>query len=750
MAKIEINNTGKRNPDRRAEKSTVKSLHNERSSERGAAMLVALIVIVAFIVLATAASKTVTAISREAERVEQIRQEKSRAEYYMSMAEATLKYDVRQTYNDFQARGKQKELQLRGDGNLPMFDPLTVSTSRPLLTIEGEHTGEDPSTATSLYGSVQGWTEIAVETSREYISSKVKEKGIVAPDGVEILSFKEVYRRIMPGVAEPIYAFRYTARAHSGEFGEVVREDTIHLGPALMEDSPTVVNCSDLTLAGAANPANVNWGGTTSLELTYANAEILNIYDSGSAVIFNQSVTNEPTPRMVAYTTGALTGPTTFVGEAVRGTCRIQVPIVVGVTFNQNPSYTVNGVQTVNIIEGENVRYDWNVTNASAGYTTSYITYGSDPVQYYPNVYSNSITVPGPPASMTSTLHARDTRYNGGAEQTVTVNINVCRLPRIQSFTVNPTTVTQGGSQSVEFSWQTEEASVIRIIRVSDNQEIYSGNQANGTFTLAQPQSSTQYRLEAVSSCGAPDATSVVGITVQPPSCEAPTIASFTANPNSVISGGSANVVFNWSVSGTVDSQSIDRGINAVVGNSHTIIQPQTTTVYTYTAVGCGETRQAQATVTVSSTPTNSPAVGCNHAGIGGITLNHSFASSFTGGIVTGVASIEPDGRLRLVACSGGGAFGGTVRSSVTVTHPAFGSRSGSWTTNTTTGGIAFGTPLYFNVGLVNPAQLELSESSNMTGGASGGGNFNMDCRSNGTSATFFPTSDSNCTIGRR
>lgn len=605
MTKIEINHTAKRKPESRAEKNAVQSLHKERDSERGAAMLVALIVIAAFIVLATAATKTVTAISREAERIEQIRQEKARAEYYMSMAEATLKYDVRQTYNDFQVRGKQKELQLRGDGKLPMFDPLTVSSSRPLLTLDGEHTGESPQAATSLYGSVEPWSVIAIDASREYISSKMKEKGIVAPDSLEILSFKEVYRRLMPGVSEPIYAFRYTARAHAGEFGEVVKEDQILLGPAITEDFPTAANCSDLTLAGVANPANVAWGSATSLELTYANAERLNIYNSGGSAIFNRTVTNEPTPRTVAYTTAPLSGPTSFVGEAVRGGCQVQVPIIVGVTFNQNISYTVNGVQTVNIIEGENVRYDWNVTNAAAGYTTSYITYGSDATQYHTNVFSNSITVPGPTVSTTSTLHARDTRYNGGAEQTVTVNINVCRLPRIQNFSVNPATVTQGGNQSVQFTWQTQDAVAVRIIRLSDNQEIYSGNQSSGTFTLAQPQASTQYRLEAISSCGAPAAVSDVTVNVQPPACQTPNINSFNVNPATVPQGGNQTIVFSWNVSGTVDSQNIDQGIGSVSGNSHSILQPNVTTTYTYTVVGCGQTRQAQSTVTVTSTPIN-------------------------------------------------------------------------------------------------------------------------------------------------
>lgn len=607
MTKILTINSGKQNPF--AKKNQKDSLHPERTSERGAAMLVALIVIAAFIFLAASASKTVTAISLEAERVEQIRQEKARAEYYMSMAEATLKYDVRQTYNDFQMRGKQRELQLRGDGNLPMFDPLTEPSSRPLLTLEGEHTGESPSTATSLYGAVSPWSSIAIVASREYISTKTKEKDITAPDAVEILSFKEVYRRIMPGVSEPIYAFRYTVRAHAGEFGEVVREDTIHLGPAITEDSPTVVNCSDLTLAGVANPANVAWGSNTSLELTYSNTERVNIYNSLGATIFNQNVANESAPRTIAYTTAPLNGPTSFVGEAVRGGCQVQVPIIVGVTFNQNISYTVNGVQTVNIIEGENVRYDWNVTNAAAGYTTSYITYGSDTTQYHANVFSNSITVPGPTVSTTSTLHARDTRYNGNAEQTATVNINVCRLPRITNFTVTPNSVTQGGNQTVRFDWQTQFASGIRIVRENDGQVLYSVADSSGSWSMPQPQSATQYRLEAVSDCGAPPATATIPINVNPTTCTPPAINNFAVNPATVIYGENRNIVFTWNISGTADTLTIDQGIGAVTGSSVTIPQPQVTTTYTLTVSGCSQSRQMQVTVNVEPPTTFCPNV---------------------------------------------------------------------------------------------------------------------------------------------
>lgn len=570
-------------------------------SERGAAMLVALIVIAAFIILATTAARTVSAISEEAEKIEQTRQERSRAEYYLSMAEATLKYDTRADYNELQINGKQMELRMGGQGKLSMFDSLTEPSSRPLLNLDGSETGERPENATSLYGASSLWADRALAISRDYVSVKTAERQIQAPDSVEIISFREVYRRSMAGVTEPIYAFQYTVRARAGEFVDVVRDDKILLGPAFIEDSPVTVNCSDIQLTGAANPANVAWGNPTSLALVYTRSERIVIYNQGGTPIFNQIVSDDPAPQNISYTTAPLTGPTTFIGEAVRGTCQIQVVIPVGVTFDQSLSYTVNGAQSVNIIEGETIRYDWEVTNAVAGYTNSWITYGAEVTRHFENVYSNSVTQPGPLESTVSTLHVRDTRKNGGAEQTVTVNINVCRLPRVLSFTATPSSVTAGSGATVRFDWQTEYAAGVRIAGI-DNLS------ANGSMTIATPASTTTYTLEAFSDCGAPSATSQTIVTVTQ-SCTPPSIASFAVNPQIVTSGGSQTIQFTWNVTGQADSISIDNGIGSSLPSSGAIdaAQPQSTTTYTITATGCNQTAQFSQTVQVGMPPPPPP-----------------------------------------------------------------------------------------------------------------------------------------------
>ena len=88
-------------------------------------------------------------------------------------------------------------------------------------------------------------------------------------------------------------------------------------------------------------------------------------------------------------------------------------------------------------------------------------------------------------------------------------------------------------------------------------------------------------------------------------SCVTPVISSFTVNPSTVYIGGNQSIVFKWSVSGQIDAQSIDQGIGAVSGYSYAATQPQSSTTYTYSAVGCGQTTQASVTVNSVIPPSN-------------------------------------------------------------------------------------------------------------------------------------------------
>jgi hypothetical protein len=95
---------------------------------------------------------------------------------------------------------------------------------------------------------------------------------------------------------------------------------------------------------------------------------------------------------------------------------------------------------------------------------------------------------------------------------------------------------------------------------------------------------------------GSKDGTGTTHVT--PPS--APSIASFDALPNAIMTGDSASL--SWSVTGAT-GLSIDHEVGGVTGQSHITVSPTTTTTYTLTATNDGGSSTKQTTVTVGSTP---------------------------------------------------------------------------------------------------------------------------------------------------
>jgi hypothetical protein len=81
----------------------------------------------------------------------------------------------------------------------------------------------------------------------------------------------------------------------------------------------------------------------------------------------------------------------------------------------------------------------------------------------------------------------------------------------------------------------------------------------------------------------------------------APVVSYFTATPATVPVGGTATLA--WSVTGATE-MAIDQGIGQVQGTS-TVVRPQSTTTYTFSATGTGGTTTAKVTVVVD--PSISP-----------------------------------------------------------------------------------------------------------------------------------------------
>jgi hypothetical protein len=77
-----------------------------------------------------------------------------------------------------------------------------------------------------------------------------------------------------------------------------------------------------------------------------------------------------------------------------------------------------------------------------------------------------------------------------------------------------------------------------------------------------------------------------------------PTVASFTATPNTIDAGKTSTL--SWGAATNVDTLTIDQGIGQMAAPGTVDVKPATTTTYTLTATGCGGTTTYQVTVTVN------------------------------------------------------------------------------------------------------------------------------------------------------
>lgn len=189
------------------------------------------------------------------------------------------------------------------------------------------------------------------------------------------------------------------------------------------------------------------------------------------------------------------------------------------------------------------------------------------------------------------------------------------------------------------------------------------------------------------------------------------------------------------------------------------VIQPSPTPTATPTILPTPtplETPTPTPTPTETPTPSPTPVVpvlpspgfGCVMGGYGGVSLVHTLSSNATSIVSTAMASIEPDGRIRVVACAGGASFGGYVTTTVTVVHPSLTGVSANWHSNGNPR--QFGNPVYFNIPAgINPSDLNISANTTSSDGRGGG--VSGICRSTGNTVEFTPVPpNGGCSVGRR
>jgi len=159
--------------------------------------------------------------------------------------------------------------------------------------------------------------------------------------------------------------------------------------------------------------------------------------------------------------------------------------------------------------------------------------------------------------------------------------------PIINSFLVNPTSITVGESSTL--SWSITDATSVTI----DNG---IGSVALSGTTVVNPTTATTYTLTATNSAGSVTASVTVTVLIL---TGFPIINSFLANPSIIMPIGGSSTL-SWSVTDAT-TVTIDQGVGTVALSGATTVSPITTTIYTLTATNTVGSVTATTTVTVSS-----------------------------------------------------------------------------------------------------------------------------------------------------
>ncbi len=212
-------------------------------------------------------------------------------------------------------------------------------------------------------------------------------------------------------------------------------------------------------------------------------------------------------------------------------------------------SFTAN---PTTITAGQSSTLSWTTTNA----TSVTVTDGNGTTVYSGTAVDGSTTV-SPTATTTYTLTATGDGGTATASVTVTVNPATVPAPTVDSFTANPTTITEG--QSSTLSWTTTNATSVTVTD-GNGTTVYSGTAVNGSTTVS-PTATTTYTLTATGDGGT--ATASVTVTVNPASG---TVETRTFNstdvPKSIPDNDPAGVSSTLTISDGTNIQSLTVAVN--------------------------------------------------------------------------------------------------------------------------------------------------------------------------------------------
>ena len=232
------------------------------------------------------------------------------------------------------------------------------------------------------------------------------------------------------------------------------------------------------------------------------------------------------------------------------------------------------------------------------------------------------------------------------------------------TLAAQPSTVASGTSTTLD--WKASNATSVTISGLGTFP-------ATGSVKVT-PTVTTTYTATAAGPGGTTATSTMVTVTSSGPK----PVISFSAQPNDIVSGGTA--VLSWNA---INATAVNiPGLGAFPPKGSTNVKPTSTATYTATASGPGGTAQSSTTVTVGGAPTISFTAQPNTIGNGGTAVLSWTTTSATSVNIPGVGGFPPNGSTNVspnttttyTATATG--VGGTANAQTTVTVqgvPTFG-----------------------------------------------------------------------------
>src|SRR5690242_14505384 len=348
------------------------SLAAKRPTERGSALVIALMCLVALFAITFAATKIRVASARDVEDTNTHATQYWEARSGAATIQASLITDIPAV---FDAEMLRAQIAVAGYP-LPAFDPPTIgpSLSRPVLTSDGSITNSNASDCTSLLGNLNAWAARKTAIAENY----ARERGY-GSDKARVAVFQESLRQQLVAASansEPAYILEYQIDSAVGEQGNA--RGRVRPSGALML-GPAQPGCNT-TVSLSANPTNIVVGSSSTLTVTYTNANHIWITDQTGNTIAGTNTTGL-TETNVSQTLNFNVSPldnTTYRAHAEGSGCRAvsaETTVIVNypppevIQFSANPSCINRGQSATLTFQ---VRYATSITIMGNNFVQSF------------------------------------------------------------------------------------------------------------------------------------------------------------------------------------------------------------------------------------------------------------------------------------------------------------------------------------------------------------------------------------------